>query len=92
MRKLGTCKNPAIVRVQNQIRAQEIMSTCSENDWQVIIGIEPDKIEDISDVTKLLNPQLSVVNTGIRIGRNDPCTCGSRKKYKKCCLNVSLTA
>jgi len=22
----------------------------------------------------------------MRIGRNDPCTCGSGKKYKKCCL------
>ena len=22
-----------------------------------------------------------------RIGRNDPCPCGSGKKYKKCCLN-----
>nr|WP_307776250.1 YchJ family metal-binding protein [uncultured Cetobacterium sp.] len=21
----------------------------------------------------------------VRIGRNDPCTCGSGKKYKKCC-------
>jgi hypothetical protein len=21
-----------------------------------------------------------------RIGRNDPCLCGSGKKYKKCCL------
>ncbi|MEC4051091.1 SEC-C metal-binding domain-containing protein [Flavobacterium sp. SUN046] len=20
------------------------------------------------------------------MGRNDPCTCGSGKKYKKCCL------
>lgn len=24
---------------------------------------------------------------GARIGRNDPCPCGSGKKYKKCCLN-----
>jgi hypothetical protein len=23
------------------------------------------------------------------IGRNDPCPCGSGKKYKKCCLNLS---
>lgn len=23
----------------------------------------------------------------MKIGRNDPCLCGSRKKYKKCCLN-----
>ncbi|MED4986482.1 SEC-C metal-binding domain-containing protein, partial [Geobacillus stearothermophilus] len=21
------------------------------------------------------------------IGRNDPCPCGSGKKYKKCCMN-----
>lgn len=26
-----------------------------------------------------------VQNEGPRIGRNDPCTCGSGKKYKKCC-------
>ncbi|MDO5640257.1 MAG: SEC-C metal-binding domain-containing protein [Neisseria sp.] len=23
---------------------------------------------------------------GIKIGRNDPCPCGSGKKYKKCCM------
>ena len=23
----------------------------------------------------------------MKIGRNDPCPCGSGKKYKKCCLN-----
>jgi len=22
-----------------------------------------------------------------KIGRNDPCPCGSGKKYKKCCIN-----
>lgn len=22
-----------------------------------------------------------------KVGRNDPCPCGSRKKYKRCCLN-----
>ncbi len=27
----------------------------------------------------------TVKNTGEKIGRNDPCTCGSGKKYKKCC-------
>jgi preprotein translocase subunit SecA len=24
-------------------------------------------------------------HTGREIGRNDPCPCGSGKKYKKCC-------
>jgi uncharacterized protein YchJ len=23
---------------------------------------------------------------GMKIGRNEPCACGSGKKYKKCCL------
>ncbi|MES2664366.1 MAG: YchJ family protein [Pseudomonadota bacterium] len=26
-----------------------------------------------------------VVRTGPKIGRNDPCSCGSGKKFKKCC-------
>ena len=25
------------------------------------------------------------VRTGPKVGRNDPCPCGSGKKYKKCC-------
>ena len=28
-----------------------------------------------------------IVNENNKIGRNDPCHCGSGKKYKKCCLN-----
>jgi preprotein translocase subunit SecA len=27
-----------------------------------------------------------VVRPGSRIGRNDPCPCGSGRKYKKCCM------
>ena len=27
----------------------------------------------------------TIVNTQPKIGRNDPCPCGSGKKYKKCC-------
>ena len=27
----------------------------------------------------------------IKVGRNDPCPCGSGKKYKKCCLPKEQT-
>jgi hypothetical protein len=27
-----------------------------------------------------------IVRPGSKLGRNDPCPCGSGKKYKKCCL------
>ncbi|MFC1453855.1 peptide deformylase [Verrucomicrobiota bacterium] len=29
---------------------------------------------------------IPIVNTKAKIGRNDPCSCGSGKKYKRCCL------
>lgn len=27
-----------------------------------------------------------IVNPGSKLGRNDPCPCGSGQKYKKCCM------
>jgi uncharacterized protein len=30
-----------------------------------------------------------VVNTTPKVGRNDPCPCGSGRKHKKCCLALS---
>ena len=32
-----------------------------------------------------LRPQGTVINKNKTIGRNDPCPCGSGKKYKNCC-------
>jgi SEC-C motif domain protein len=43
--------------------------------------------EDIGDAHK---PQETVVRKGEKVGRNDPCTCGSGKKFKKCCGSSSL--
>ncbi len=85
MVKLGSENKPAVVHVQTQKRAEEILSICDEHGWKVIISIEPDKPEDISDIEKLLNPP-SPLRAGIKIGRNDLCPCGSGKKYKKCCI------
>jgi len=32
-------------------------------------------------------PVMLPIRTESKVGRNDPCPCGSGKKYKKCCLN-----
>lgn len=32
-------------------------------------------------------PRQPFVREEPRVGRNDPCPCGSGKKYKKCCMN-----
>ena len=82
--KLGTEKNPAIVRVKTKKRMKEVASIFEKNGWKYTIGLEKDKAEDISDLEILLNPPKTVV-TEKKVGRNDPCICGSGKKYKKCC-------
>jgi uncharacterized protein YecA (UPF0149 family) len=33
-----------------------------------------------------LSPTIAGKRLSGKIGRNDPCPCGSGKKYKKCCL------
>ena len=32
-----------------------------------------------------LPPPVQPIKSGQEVGRNDPCPCGSGKKYKKCC-------
>jgi len=88
MAKLGTKQKPAVVRVQTQERASEILKKCNENGWQVIVGIEPDNEEDISNVNKFLgltDENTKTVYNVEKVGCNDPCPCGSGKKYKRCC-------
>ena len=38
-------------------------------------------------ICRLFPPSEPVKNPLRGVGRNDPCPCGSGKKYKKCCLH-----
>ena len=38
------------------------------------------------------DPDNTIVNVVPKIGRNDPCPCGSGKKYKKCCIRKQITS
>ncbi len=56
----------------------------NDEDWD-------DELEEVYD-EELLNRFLEndfqqPIEKPAKIGRNDPCPCGSGKKYKKCCLN-----
>ena len=91
MAKLGTKKHPAVVHVETEARAAEIMAVCQSNGWQVIVGIEPDKPEDISDVERLSGKPVKVLALTERVrpvSGNDYCPCGSGLKFKKCCQHA----
>ncbi len=84
--KLGTAKNPAIVVVQTEKKRDELKKIFDENGWSCRIKIRPEIEEDVRDLESLQRvgiPKISEETTG----RNAPCTCGSGKKYKKCCLD-----
>jgi hypothetical protein len=50
-------------------------------------GFEYDPDYDFDTGYGFPDPVLPIVNPGPKIGRNDPCPCGSGKKYKKCCID-----
>jgi SWIM/SEC-C metal-binding protein len=82
--KLGTDKNPAVINVQTEERVKELESVFVENGWKYKIELEPDKPEDITSLEILLNPTKTMISEK-KVRRNEPCPCGSGKKYKKCC-------
>jgi SWIM/SEC-C metal-binding protein len=82
--RLGTEKNPAVVNVQSEDRVKELESVFEKNGWKYTIALDPENQEDINDLEILLNPQKTKIAKE-KAGRNDPCPCGSGKKYKKCC-------
>jgi hypothetical protein len=54
MAKLESDKRPAVVRVQTMPKGEEIVALCEKHHWKVIVGIEPDQPEDLSDIDLLL--------------------------------------
>ena len=68
-----------ISRVQNLERKQTVRIT-----KQGLQEAANNMRKDIPKETKEVSHE-PVVNSNPKVGRNDPCPCGSGKKYKNCC-------
>ena len=44
-----------------------------------------DMVKAVFELKQLVDPNKPVVRDTPRVGRNDPCPCGSGKKFKQCC-------
>jgi len=82
--RLGTAKQPARVTVKSEERKQELEAIFEKHGWKNVIEVDGDKPEDTADLDLLLNP-VAQVTAAPKVGRNEPCPCGSGKKHKKCC-------
>ena len=83
--KLGSAKNPATVFVKTNEKRDELKKIFDENGWSCRIKVRPEMEEDIRDLESLQKVGITKISEE-STGRNAPCTCGSGKKYKKCCL------
>ncbi|MEP0201628.1 MAG: PBPRA1643 family SWIM/SEC-C metal-binding motif protein [Halioglobus sp.] len=84
--KSGSKKYPLQLIVGSQQRKDELLALASDNELFVEVQVKEDCESEVN-VTQLMalvnkGETAAVANTP---SRNDPCSCGSGKKYKKCC-------
>ncbi|MCL4517466.1 MAG: SEC-C metal-binding domain-containing protein [Firmicutes bacterium] len=71
----------SIERDEERVRgAKNALSIGNISGHQIKDGLE--NLFKRMNETKKLN---ELYSKGFKVGRNDPCPCGSGKKYKKCC-------
>ena len=82
--QLGTEANPLPLTVTSEERKAEIEAILAENDLFAVITVDASAQENLLELDTILNkPKTTVFEK--TPNRNDPCSCGSGKKYKKCC-------
>ena len=82
--KLGSAANPLSLVVNTESRKVEIEKIVLAHELKANVIIEADGEENISELDAVLNkPKTQRFETVPE--RNAPCSCGSGKKYKKCC-------
>lgn len=80
---------------------EQMMNTIHEDVLQKLFSVEIERQEDLPRIESERAPRRvtlshggqpeesarpsTIRREGVKIGRNDPCICGSGKKYKKCC-------
>ena len=82
--KAGTAQSPLSLTVTTEERKIEIEEIVSTNNLFANIIIDNDANENISELDACINKP-KTTRFEKTPSRNDPCSCGSGKKYKKCC-------
>ena len=82
--KLGTEKNPLTLVVTSDERKLEVEALVTENQLFADITVDKSVDENTNELDVILNKPVTTTFDKTP-NRNDPCSCGSEKKYKKCC-------
>ncbi|MBL4899075.1 MAG: SEC-C domain-containing protein [Colwellia sp.] len=82
--KLGTEKHPLTLIVNSDEKKLEVEALVADNGLFAEITIDSTIDENMSELNAILNKPITT-RFDKTPNRNDPCSCGSGKKYKKCC-------
>ena len=82
--KIGTEELPLQLVVNTDERAETVQALATEHNLIVSITINADKAENTAELDVLINKPVTT-RFEKKPARNEPCVCGSGKKYKKCC-------
>lgn len=82
--KLGSEKHPLTLVVNSEERKSEIAKVVADNELFAEITVDQSAEENILELDGMLNKP-ETTRFAKTPNRNDPCSCGSGKKYKKCC-------
>jgi SWIM/SEC-C metal-binding protein len=82
--KAGSKEAPIAVVVKTEDRKNEIEQLLAQHSIVANILVDNTRDENTVELDTLLNkPQPTIFDK--TPNRNDPCSCGSGKKFKKCC-------
>lgn len=82
--KAGSEESPLTLLVNTEARKAEIEQILRDNTLFAKIEVNADCEENTVELDVFLNkPKTTIFEK--KPQRNDPCSCGSGKKYKKCC-------
>ncbi len=82
--KLGTEKHPLTLVVKSEERKLAVETLVIDNGLFADITVDSTTEENIIELNGILNKTMTT-RFDKTPNRNDPCSCGSGKKYKKCC-------
>ena len=82
--KAGTEELPLQVTVNSEAREQEIKAIAAEHELIVTVTVDASKDENTTELDVWINKPVTT-RFEKTPERNEPCVCGSGKKYKKCC-------
>ena len=93
--KISGAKHIELIRKLFEEKEVDVFFYGDLEDIEIKLGLrekrtqprEKNLIEKMLESYELEDKLEPLVSTETKIGRNEPCPCGSGKKYKKCCLN-----